>query len=352
LLSLSSERAFNEKENRCHVKPNDFFPKSKHVEIENRSMPNPVKNELLIETLYTLISTGTELTILNGNFKEGSVWDNYGQFPFIPGYNNIGKVIEVGEDVPRDWIGRKVASYGAHAKYVVSDVQHIRLIQREIPDEHAAFFTLAEIVMNGIRRSKITLGESVVVYGLGLIGQLAVRFCRLCGAQPVIAIDISDDRLRKLPQDPAIIRINSQKEDVVEAVRLATRGRMADVVFEATGSGSLIPEEFKTVRTQGRFVLLSSPHSATPNFDFHDLCNAPSITIIGAHNSSHPRHGTDDNPWTKSRHAELFFDLVADHSVDVESLISHRDHYTNAAGLYQMLLEDRASAMGVVLKWF
>ncbi|BBH19156.1 hypothetical protein Back11_05010 [Paenibacillus baekrokdamisoli] len=332
--------------------PTIFFPQTKQVEIENRPMPSPANDELLIETLYTLISTGTELTILNGGFKEGSGWDLYGKFPFSPGYNNIGKVIDVGEDVPRDWIGKKVASYGSHAKYVVSSIQHTRLIHRDIPDEHAAFFTLAEIAMNGIRRSHITWGESAVVYGLGLIGQLAVRFAKNCGAQPVFAVDISDERLRKLPRDPAIIPINSIKENVVEIVKQATRGRMADVVFEVTGSGPLIPEEFKTLKKQGRFVLLSSPHSATPNFDFHDLCNGPSITIIGAHNSSHPQHETDDNPWTKSRHAELFFDLVGDKMLDVEPLISHRDIYTNAASLYQMLLTDRSAAMGVVLKWF
>lgn len=332
--------------------PTIIFSKPKHVEIENHQMPIPTKEELLIETHYTLISTGTELTILNGDFLEGSAWENYGRFPFTPGYNNVGKVIDVGNDVDRDWIGKKVATYGPHAKYIVSNVQDARLIHRDIPDDHAAFFTLSEIVMNGIRRGNVAWGEAVVVYGMGLLGQLAVRYSRMCGAQKVFAVDISDSRLGRLPEDISIIPINSKKENVVEIVKKETKGRMADVVFEVTGVGELIPDEFQVLRKRGRgrFVVLSSPRSKT-QFDFHDLCNSPGFTIIGAHNSTHPEHETIDTPWTKKRHAEFFFDLVVDKEIDVEPLISHREHYTEAPSLYQMLLEDRSQAMGVVLKW-
>ena len=133
-------------------------------------------------------------------------------------------------------------------------------------------------------------------------------------------------------------------------VEKLTRGRMADVVFEVTGVADLIPKQFETLHKQGRYVVLSSPRGKT-TFDFHDLCNAPSYTIIGAHNMSHPPHATLDYPWTMHRHAELFFDLVADGALAIDPLISHREHYTEAPQLYDMLLRDRSAAMGVVLDW-
>ena len=332
------------------VNPTVVFRAPGVVQLEDRPKPVPRDGQLLIRTSCTLISIGTELTILKAEYPEDSYWANYGKLPFDPGYNNIGTVAEVGSGVDRDWIGKKVGTYGTHACYTLSDPQTVRPIERDIPDERAVFFTIAEIVMNGVRRAKTTWGEAVVVHGLGLLGQLTVQFCRLCGARPIFAVDVVESRLDRLPKDRAIIPVNAASEDVTSLVDKLTRGRMADVVFEVTGIPDLIPEQFKTLHKQGRFVVLSSPRGKTA-FDFHDLCNYPSHTIIGAHNISHPSHATLDHPWTMHRHAELFFDLVAEGSLALDPLISHRERYTEAPRLYNMLIEDRSQAMGIVLDW-
>jgi len=330
--------------------PTVVFEQPRKVVIEDRPIPVPGKGELLIRTSVTLISTGTELTILRGEFPPDSAWGQYGRFPFTPGYDNIGKVVDVGPDVDRKWIGSRVASYGPHAMYVKESVESVRTVHREIPDDQAVFFTIAEIVMNGVRRSRAEWGDSVAIYGAGLLGQLTARFCRICGAMPVFVIDVANNRLRLLPDDPLVVKLNPNEVDIVSEVEKRTRGRMASIVFEITGKADLIPSEFKLLRRQGRFVVLSSPCGKT-NFDFHDLCNSPSYTIIGAHNSSHPRYATPDNQWTNHRHAELFFDLVADRQIDMSGLISHRVPYGKAAETYDMLLMNRTQAMGVLFEW-
>ncbi|MFC1582003.1 zinc-binding dehydrogenase [Planctomycetota bacterium] len=326
------------------------FVEAGKVAVEDREIPVPAEGQLLIRTGRTLISTGTELTILNADFPPGSAWDTYGSFPFVPGYDNVGEVIETGPGVDAAWQGKKVISYGVHAQYVCVAEGDAQEIQVNIPDEEAVFFTISEIVLNGIRRSGITFGEAAVVFGQGLLGQFATRYCRLHGARPTFAVDVAPARLALLQDDPGIIVVNAAEQKAVEIVKKHTRGRLADVVVELTGNGRLIPGEFEVLRPQGRFVVLSSPHDRT-DFDFHDLCNAQSFTIIGAHNSSHPAPGTGDRPWTKPRHRELFFDLAADGELDVKKLISHRAHFEEAPELYAMLVEDRSQAMGVVLEW-
>lgn len=330
--------------------PTLVFTAPREVVIEARPRPTPGPDELLIETHCTLVSTGTELTILNGEFPPDSAWAQYARYPFVPGYDNVGEVVDVGPDVSQDWVGQTVATPSAHARYVKAPARSALPVHQDIPDEQAAFFSIAEIVMNGVRRAGVRFGEVVAIYGLGLLGQLTVRFCRLCGARPVVAIDVAEDRLTRLPQGGAIVPVNAGQDDVAAAVREATHQRMADVVFEVTGKPELIPTELQILRRQGRFVVLSSPRGET-RFDFHDLCNWPSFTIIGAHCSSHPQHETGDNPWTMLRHGELFLDLVASGDMDVGTLVSHRARYTDAPRLYQMLLQDRAQAMGVVLDW-
>lgn len=331
--------------------PTVVFTAPRQVVVEDRPLPVPAAGEVLIQTHRTLISTGTELTILNGQFPPKSRWADYGRFPFVPGYDHIGTVVEVGPEVDRGWLGRKVASYASHAAYVLGRPSSLRQIHREIPDEQAAFFTLAEIAMNGVRRGQVTWGETVAVYGLGLLGQLVARLCRLAGAGLVIGVDLAPSRLALLPSLPRVMALNPAEGDLVSKAQALTRGRLADVVFELTGNPEAIPREFALLRRQGRMVLLSSPRGPTPLFDFHDLCNSPSYTIIGAHNSSHPAHETLQQPWTQQRHAELFFDLVADGELEVASLISHRRPYAEAPASYAALLADRTQAMGVVLEW-
>lgn len=338
-------------ENVVENNPTVVFPEPKRVTIEDRPRPVPGGGELLVKTSRTLISTGTELTILRGEFPPGSKWAEYGKFPFVPGYDHIGVVVEVGENTDVAWLGRKVASYAPHAAYVTLRPESVRPVPAAIPDEEATFFTLAEIVMNGVRRGGVCWGEAVVVYGLGLLGQLTARFCHFAGARPVIGVDVSDNRLKLLPQGPGFYGVNPTRENLVEIVRERTQGRMADVAFEVTGNPELLPREFEALKRQGRLVVLSSPRGPTPSFDFHDLCNSPSYTIIGAHNASHPAVETPYHPWTQKRHAELFFSLVASGELEVKPLISHRIPYSEAPQLYAMLLEDRTQAMGVVLEW-
>ncbi len=182
------------------MNPTIVFSAPNVVDIENREKPTPGPGQILIETKRTLISTGTELTILSGDYPRGSYWADYGKLPFDPGYDNVGEIVEVGEGVGAGLIGKRAGTYGTHTAYVVSDVDSVRFIHRDISDEQAAFFTIAEIVMNGVRRSNTRWGESAVVYGLGLLGQLTVQFLNICGARPIFAVDVAQSRLNYLSE--------------------------------------------------------------------------------------------------------------------------------------------------------
>ena len=330
--------------------PTVVFTDVETVTVEERSVPEPGPEEVLVRSSRTLVSTGTELTVLSGDVPSGSAWDDHIEYPFTPGYNNVGTVVEVDEAVESLSEGQRVATYGSHAQYVCTEASACRRVPDAVTDEEATFFTIAEVVMNGIRRSDLAWGETVAVYGLGLLGQLAVRVCHAAGARPAVGFDLAEPRLAHLPDDEGFASANPAETDAEEVVTDAADGRLADVVFEVTGNPDAITDELETLRDQGRFVVLSSPWGETA-FDFHDHCNAPSYTIVGAHNSSHPPVATPDNPWTQHRHAELFFEYVADGTFAVDSLVSHTEPFDRAPELYADLLADRSGAMGVVLEW-
>lgn len=324
------------------------FEEPEQVTVVERAIPEPSAGEVLIETERTMISTGTELTILGGEYPPGSRWDDY-DYPFDPGYNNVGTVIETGPGVSTPSVGQRVGTYGGHSEYVMVDSDHCRPIPDDVPVDEAAFFTIAEIVMNGVRRGRVTWGESVAVFGLGLLGQLTARVCRFAGARPVFAVDLADSRLDYISAESRIRTINAGEDDPADVIAIDGDGGVA-VAFEVTGNEDAITGELDAVREQGRLVVLSSPRRET-TFDFHDYCNGPSYEIIGAHNNSHPSTATVQNPWTQHRHAELFFELLGEGELDISGLISHSRPFEDAPALYEMLLEDRTDAMGVLLEW-
>jgi 2-desacetyl-2-hydroxyethyl bacteriochlorophyllide A dehydrogenase len=324
------------------------FPEAGQVRFEERPLPSAGPGELLIRTRLSLISTGTELTILSGDFPKQSAWAGYGQFPFVVGYHNVGVVEAVGAGVDPVWMGRRVFTMGPHAAWISSGTAYAYPIPDGVADEQAVFFTLACVAMQGLRRGRVAWGESVAIFGLGLVGQLAARFCALAGARPVIGIDLSPERLALLPKAAAVHGILAKDGSPEAQVRQLTAGRMADVLFEVTGAPNLIANEFKVLRAQGRAVILSSPRGPS-SFDFHDLCNAPSFEIIGAHMESCPPD--PQHPWSWARSAELFFNYLLDGSLDLKPLISQRRPAAEAPALYLDLLKDRSRAMGVLLDW-
>jgi len=330
-------------ENPCVV-----FDGERDVTVADRPVPDPGAGEVLIETDLTLVSTGTELTHLTRSYPEDSDWST--GYPFHPGYNNVGRVVAVGDGVEAVAEGDRVATYSGHRAYVVADADDCRPIPNDIDDGAAVYFTIAEIVMNGIRRGRLTWGETVAVYGLGLLGQMAVRVARFAGAGTVVGLDVAADRLDYLPEGSSVAGVEPGTDDWTDRFEAATAGRPADVVYEVTGAPDAIPGEFRLLRDRGRLVVLSSPRGTT-EFDFHSLCHARGYEIIGAHNRTHPAGDDPDDPWTQHRHATLFFRALADGRLSVTDLTSHRRPYADAPELYGMLLEDRSQALGVVLEW-
>lgn len=330
--------------------PTVVFTAPGRIEVEDRPLPAPRPGEVLIETRVSLISTGTEMSVLDGDPAAGAVWRELRRYPYVAGYSNVGQVVDVGKGVDPSWLGRTVDSHCPHAAYVTCAASELRPVPAGVADEAAALATLAEVAMNGVRRSQLTWGESAAVVGLGLLGHLTARIARLAGARPVFGIDPSPGRLRHLPAGDGFVPLPGEAAALADKVRGPGREQGVDVVFETSGSPRAIPGEALLLRPQGRLVLLSSP-SGPSTFDFHDLCNRTSLSLIGAHYFSHPPQASFNNPWTARRHGELFLDWLATGDLQAGDLITHRIAGERAPEAYALLRERRLEALGVVFDW-
>ncbi|MFA0739961.1 MAG: hypothetical protein DFNUSKGM_000057 [Candidatus Fervidibacter sacchari] len=222
----------------------------KVVKVEEWEVPEVGGRQVLVKTRFTLISPGTERAWLL------HLPNTPATFPQYPGYCAVGEVLEVGEEVKQFKKGDRVVWAGRHSAHAVVNEDALLPVPSDLPDEEAVFFRLIAIALQGVRKARIELGESVVVLGAGLIGLLALQLAKLSGGFPVIAVDLSEVRLKFAQEVEADFTLQLS-EDLNACVSELTDGG-AHVVIEATGNPEAIPLAFKLARRMGRVILLGS----------------------------------------------------------------------------------------------
>lgn len=329
---------------------NVLFAGQNQVEVRAEPLREPGPGEVLIQAQKSLISTGTESICLRRQFEPGTHWDNWVKYPFAPGYSLVGCVVGLGKDVRAVREGDRVAVRAPHRQYVITSVDNLYTVPDAVSDVDATWFGLANIVQNGVRRAEHTLGEAVVVVGLGLLGQLVVQYVRLQGAREVIAIDPSERRLEMARAHGATATLMLRVEQAREEVLRLTDGDGAEVVYDVTGVASVFPAALQLLRRFGRLLLLGDTGTPSAQRLTSDVVNR-GLRIIGAHDTNPPPISTDHAYWSHQQMASLFFTYLQRGDMRVSDLVTHYYHPAEAAQAYQMLYEERATAMAVVFDW-
>jgi 2-desacetyl-2-hydroxyethyl bacteriochlorophyllide A dehydrogenase len=329
---------------------NIVFTDKNRVEVCEEPVPPLGHDQILVKTQKSLISTGTECICLKGEFDPGTIWESWVKYPFAPGYSTTGCVLEVADGVTTHRVGDRVALRSPHRQYHVCQAERALPIPDGVSDEDATWFALSCVVQNGVRRAEHELGDISVVVGLGLLGQLAVQYLRCGGAREVIAIDTSQKRLEMAVAHGATHTLAISVSDAHDEIENITRGRMADVVYDITGHPAVFAPAMGLARTFGKFVLLGDAGNPSQQHLTHDVLSR-SLRIIGAHANNAPREANDHTWWTNRHMTELFFTYLQRGEMKVSDLVTHRYTPQNAPDAYQMLMTDRAAAMGVLINW-
>jgi L-iditol 2-dehydrogenase len=148
--------------------------------------------------------------------------------------------------------------HGCFAEYVVVPERIALKLPDSLSFEHAAMIEAVSIAFHAVRRAPIHLGDSAVVVGAGMIGQLVVQSLRASGCGLIIAIDLDDTRLALARQHGADFVVNARAPDLAKQVADLTHGRGADLAFEAVGSTPSIQTAISTVRKGGTLTLIGN----------------------------------------------------------------------------------------------
>jgi len=273
------------------------------------------------------------------------------------GYCNAGRVIEVGEGVTEFCVGQRVASNGAHAEVVCVPKNLVAAVPAAVGDEPAAFAVLGAISLQGIRLAKPELGETFAVFGLGLLGQIAVQLLRANGCA-VIGVDLNSSRCELARKFGAQVVDLSQGEDALARAMAMTEGRGVDgaILTVATGSNDPVHQAAQMCRTRGRIVLVGVTGLELDRSDFYKKELSFQVSCSygpGRYDPNYEEEGHDYPAgfvrFTAQRNFEAVLHAMASGGLDIEPLISHRFPFDEVESAYAKL-EDPGS-LGIVLTY-
>jgi predicted dehydrogenase/threonine dehydrogenase-like Zn-dependent dehydrogenase len=274
------------------------------------------------------------------------------------GYCNVGRVTELGAGVCGFAIGDRVVSNGKHAEFVAVPENLCARVPECVGDDSAAFTVLGAVALQGIRLAQPTLGECVVVTGLGIVGLLTVQLLKAHGCR-VLALDFDAGRVQLARAFGADAVDLSNGGNPLEVARHFSRGRGVDaaIVTASTKSSEPLHEAAVMCRKRGRIVLVGVTGMELSRADFYEKELSFQVSCSygpGRYDPEYEEKG-HDYPlgyvrWTEQRNFEAVLDMMADGRIDVSRLITHRFPVDRACDAYE-LIASPAPSLGVVLEY-
>jgi threonine dehydrogenase-like Zn-dependent dehydrogenase len=244
----------------------------RELDIIDVELPDLTPKSIRIKALYSAISQGTELRIYNGgapNFYENYDRDtrlflddgnsNVWNYPISLGYQSVGKVVQVGLDVKDIRPGELVFSWHPHQSEYVVEASNVIKVGKNTNPKCAVVSAMAMVAYNGILYSYPTVGETVVVSGLGAIGLLTVSFLKNAGIT-VIGIDPVKTRREIARSFGASFTLDPLTEDCALEIRKLTSNLGADSVIECSGTFGGLNEAIRCVTPNGVVVAVGWYH--------------------------------------------------------------------------------------------
>ena len=333
-------------------------------EIFEGPIPSPGPGEVVVRNHYSVISSGTEKASIQASGtntiskiqKKGNVQKGIELFkreglsalldaafsrsttPLQLGYSSAGEIIETGKNVSNFHVGDRVASNGSHAEYVVVSENLCTRLPDKVTYKEGAFTVMGSIALHGMRLSDTGIGNSVVILGLGVIGQLAAKIAEAQGSN-VVGIDPDDSKHEHVSKgyrtlDEAISS-GEIKEDSVDSVIITAGTKSNDPIETAT----------RLCRKKGKIVVVGdvSLNLSRNDFYYKELELIVSMSYgPGRYDYQYEKLG-NDYPiqyvrWTENRNFQSFLGLIENGKITVTDLISNEVSLDDVSEVYDELM--------------
>ncbi|MFN8410946.1 MAG: zinc-binding alcohol dehydrogenase [Anaerolineales bacterium] len=326
-----------------------YFTSPKQTEIIETNLPTLKADEVLVETICSAISAGTEMLVYRGQFPQlvdsHDAFSSDLKYPVAYGYACVGKVIETGKNVAQDWLNKIVFAFQPHTSAFIAQPTNLIPIPASLSPQAACFLPNMETAVNLVQDGAPILGEKVLVLGQGIIGLLTASLLSEFPLENLVTVDQFELRRNALLTGHSTENIKSVSPE--ELRRFITDEKKADLTFELSGSPAALNDAIECTTFSGRIVIGSWYGQKRAPIDLGGSFHRSRIKLIASQVSSISPDLS--GRWDKARRFEVTWKALE--RIQPEKWITQRFSLDEADKAYQLLDEKPQETIQVIFQY-
>ncbi|NWF62709.1 MAG: oxidoreductase [Chloroflexi bacterium] len=329
-----------------------FFTAPKQVEVRETRLPDLKTDEILVETICSAISAGTEMLVYRGQFphlhdsQDGLSSDL--EYPLAYGYACVGKVRETGKQVDKSWLGKTVFSFQPHTSSFIAHPSSLISIPDSLSPENACFLPNMETAVNLVQDGAPILGERVLVLGQGVVGLLTASLLLEFPLENLTVVDGIELRRNAIQAEGNLLNLSKgQKSKVENFDPKDLQPSTFDLSFELTGSPAALNTAIEHTAFSGRIVIGSWYGQKRAEVDLGGSFHRSRIRLISSQVSTISPELS--GRWDKRRRFEVAWQALE--RIQPQKWITHRFSLDDSAKAYQLLDENPQETVQVVFEY-
>jgi 2-desacetyl-2-hydroxyethyl bacteriochlorophyllide A dehydrogenase len=334
------------------------FKEPYRIEVRQEPISLPGRNQVLVKTILSAISPGTELLVYRGQWPDDLPVDATipalaGKFsyPLKYGYAVVGRVVEIGTDVDSTWLERRVFAFTPHQAYFLTTPDQLLPLPASIPSEEAGFLPSMETAVSFVMDGKPVIGELVGVFGQGVIGLLTTALLARIPLSHLVTLDKYSLRREKSLEFGANESLDPSDPDTPTRLRdvlnVGDSDDGLDLAYELSGNPEALDTAIAATGFSGRVVIGSWYGTKKATVDLGGRFHRGRIQILSSQVSRLAPEFT--GRWTKPRRLQLALRMLSE--IRPSSLITHRFHISRAPEAYALLHEHPGDALQVIFTY-
>jgi 2-desacetyl-2-hydroxyethyl bacteriochlorophyllide A dehydrogenase len=320
------------------------FTGKQEVSLQNFEPDDVGEGKVLLRSIMSLMSTGTENICFNRLFEPGTHWDRWVKYPFFPGYSMVSVVEKVGAGVTSVKPGDRVVARLGHASHHLIKEEQCYPCPAEIDPKQAAWFALAKITFMGAKAAEYRLGDNVLIIGAGPIGQMSIRWANAAGAQRITVVDMVEQRLAMAKMGGATAVVTQSIDKAADEIIKANGGQAPNVIMDTTGNEHVFAHALGVAPKFGRVIIMGDTGAPSQQRLSSDVM-VKGLRITAAHDSH------EDETWKAKTIYPLFFTMVTSGRMNLNSLNTHTFAPEECKKAYEVANTQRGQTMGILFDW-
>ena len=328
---------------------NLFFTAPRRVEVRENTLPPLKDTEVLVESICSAISAGTEMLVFRGQFPQ--LQDSHDtvsselKYPLAYGYACVGKVIEIGKKVKKEWEDRLVFAFQPHTSHFISRPENLFPIPHSLEPENACFLPNMETAVNLVQDGAPILGERALVLGQGIVGILTTSLLSEFPLTALTAVDQFELRRNALAGNGKVKGISPEELKANTTQNDYTQNKF-DLTYELSGSPSVLNTAIEHTVFSGRVVIGSWYGQKRVEIDLGGEFHRSRIRLVSSQVSTISPELS--GRWDKSRRFEVAWQALE--RIQPQQWITHRFSLDEAARAYQLLDENPQETIQVIFE--